>query len=76
MNYNKPLNPRDYPEAKLLRQTEPYHFERKRHRLGEFPRPSQANVNQPNQRVKMPDFRQSTADYWRGIYEQYLKGRT
>ena len=69
------LNPRDYLGAKLLRQTEPYHFQRKSHRLGEFPRPAQPNINQPNQKVKMPDIRQSTVDYWRSIYEQYLKRR-
>ena len=70
------LNPRDYPEARLLRQTEPYAFQRKRHRLGEFPRAAQANVNQPNQRVRMPNFRQSTIAYWIGVYQDYLKGRT
>ena len=69
------LNPRGYPEAKLVRQTEPYHFQRKIHRLGEFPRPAQANTNQPNQKIKMPNFRQSTADYWLSVYKDYLKGR-
>ena len=73
---NKPLNPRDYPGAKFLRQTEPYHFQRKRHGPGEFPRPAQPNINQPNQKVKMPDFRQGTVDYWIALYQDYLRRRT
>ena len=72
---NKPLNPRDYPEAKLLRRIEPYHFQRKRHSLGEFPRPAQANTNQPNQKIRMPDFKESTVDYWLNVYKDYLKRR-
>ena len=69
------LNPRDYPGAKLLRRIEPYHFQRKRHSLGEFPRPAQPNVNQQNQKARMPNFRQSTIAYWVGLYQDYLKGR-
>jgi len=64
---------RNYPEANLLRQTEPYAFQRKRHRLGEFPRASQPNTSQPNQKYQMPNYRQSTIDYWIGVYNDYIK---
>ena len=73
---NKALNPRGYPEAKLVRQTEPYHFQRKRHRPGEFPRAPQANTYQPNQKYPRPNWMQGTADYWRGIYESYIRRKS
>ena len=72
---DKRLNPRDYPEAKLLRQTEPYAFERKRHRLGEFSRAAQANTYQPNQRYPRPNWMGGTVDYWLSIYLDYVTRR-
>lgn len=72
---DKPLNPRNYPEARLLREIEPYHFERKRHQLGEFPRPAQPNTSQPNQKPAPIGFGMTQEDYYKKVYENYLKGR-
>ena len=49
----------------------PYKWQRKRHRLGEYPRPSQPNTSQPNQIMRPVG--NSTKEYWVNVYEDYLK---
>lgn len=67
-------NPRDYPEADQLRQTEPYHFQRSRDSShSAYPRPAQANTSQPNQKGTPTGWGLSTGDYWQGVFDDYLK---
>lgn len=67
-------NPRDYPEAQLLRKTEPYAFQRRRDAMhSSYPRPAQANTSQPNQISSRTGWGMSTQAYWQGVFEDYLK---
>lgn len=66
---NRPLNPRDYPAARLLRRREPYAFQRKRHTLSEYPRPAQPNKNQQVARPPKPEG--TDAQYWIDVYKKY-----
>jgi len=69
-------NPRDYPEARALRQTEPYAFQRHRDSMhSSYPRPAQANTNQPNQVNTQTSWGVSTQDYWNSVRDNYLKRR-
>ena len=71
----KPLNPRDYPRAKLLRQTEPYAFQSKKSSLhSNFPRASQPNTFQPNQLPSLMGW--GMEDYWQNVFNDYRKRRT
>jgi len=59
--------PRSYPAARLLRATEPYHYQRARNTIHySQPRPSQPNTNQPNARVKK-GWGMSSREYWDSI---------
>lgn len=60
---------------RLLHQTDPYAFQRKRHRLGEYPRPAQPNISQPNQLPKPQGWGLSTSEYWNEVFNDYLKRR-
>jgi len=66
---------REWTEQDLLREREPYHFQRKRHRPGEYPRPPQPNTKQPNQKVNLPVWGMSTRDYWYSVFKNYLDRR-
>jgi len=67
-------HPRNYPEAQSLRQTEPYSFQRRRDSLhSSYPRPVQANTNQPNAKGKITGWGLSTRDYWQGVFQGYLR---
>lgn len=67
-------NPRDYAAARLLRQTEPYHFQRDRQILNKQPRPPQPGL-QPNQKLNNVGWGMSTSDYWSSIMKDYLSRR-
>ena len=59
---------------RLLRQTEPYAFQRSR--IGAHnaaPRPAQPNTSQPNQITRT--FGSTTQEYWGNVYKGYLKRR-
>lgn len=63
-------------EEKNLRKTEPYASQRRRAGLhSSFPRPAQANTSQPNAKPPMVGWGMSTAEYWQGQFEDYLKRR-
>jgi len=72
---NEPLNPRDYPAAKLLRQIEPYAHQRDRQLFNKQPRMAQANTNQPNQKPRISGWGMTTMEYWSGVFENYQKRR-
>ena len=65
------LNPRDYPAARVLRETEPYHFERARQHSN-YPRPPQPNTSQPNQKFTT-GWGMTTQEYWNSILKDYKK---
>lgn len=52
----------------------PYKFQRLRHRLGEFPRPSQPAI-QPNEKLALPVWGMSTTDYWDSVFKSYMNRR-
>jgi len=59
-----------FASVKLLRRREPYHYQRGRHGLDEYPRPAQPNMNQP---VKKPAQPLSTdRQYWIDVYKKYI----
>lgn len=58
---------------KLFHQGEPYHFQRFRHRLGEYPRPPQPNTYQPNRNFRIKATR--TREYFQKAFEDYLDRR-
>jgi len=59
---------------KLTRQTEPYHFQRKRNAIhSSYPRPAQPNISQPNQIMQV--WGSTTQGYWGNIFNDYLKRR-
>lgn len=64
--------PRDYAAAQLVRQREPYHYQRNRQSLNRQPRPSQANTNQPNQKIGLAGWGLSTRQYWQDVFNNYL----
>lgn len=64
--------PRDFSSARLLRQREPYHYQRRRQHSN-YPRPAQPAV-QPNQKVT-PSMN-NDGEYWDGVYKDYLKRRS
>jgi len=51
----------------------PYQYERKRHRLGEYPRPPQPNTSQPNQKVRVQG--NTTSEYWNNAQKKYMDRR-
>lgn len=53
----------------------PYRFQRLRHRLGEYPRPPQPNISQPNQKPSPQGWGQSTSEYWHEVFDNYLRRR-
>ena len=61
---------------KLLRQIEPYAFQRSRNAIhNAAPRPPQPNTNQPNASVKTSQG-STTRDYWGNVFNDYLKRRS
>ena len=72
---NPPLNPRNTPIDRLVRNSEPYHFQRDRQRMNNKPRPAQPNTSQPNQKITVNPWGMSTMDYWGGIMKDYLNRR-
>jgi len=54
----------------LVRDIEPYHFQRKLRRLSDYPRPAQPNTYQPNQRFRIKASK--TREYWDKAYQNYL----
>jgi len=58
----------------LTHQGEPYHFQRGRQHSN-YPRASQPNTSQPNQKVSLPAWGISSHDYWNSILVDYLKRR-
>ena len=66
---------RDYPEARMLRQTEPYAYQRSRNaKHWSFSRPAQPNTSQPNQRP-LQGWGMSSFEYWGAVYQKYLNRR-
>ena len=59
----------------MLQTRGPYDYERLRHRLGEYPRPSQPNTSQPNQRMRYSGWGQNTREYWGEVFQNYMKRR-
>lgn len=53
----------------------PYKYQRKRHRLGEYPRPPQPNTSQPNQLPAPQGWGVDTRSYWGEVFSDYLKRR-
>jgi len=66
---------RQYPAARLTRETEPYHFQRDRQLGNKQPRPAQPNTYQPNQKPRPVGWGQSTRDYWDNVFSEYLERR-
>ena len=64
----------DFTPERLTRQREPYHFQRLRHRPGEYPRAPQPGI-QPNQKLALPVWGMSTRDYWNSVFKSYLDRR-
>lgn len=59
---------------RLTKQTEPYHFQRKRNAIhSSYPRPPQPNISQPNQITRV--FGATTQEYWGNIFNDYMKRR-
>ena len=59
---------------KLTRQTEPYHFQRKRNAIhSSYSRPAQPNISQPNQITRV--WGSTTQEYWGNVLNDYLKRR-
>lgn len=52
----------------------PYKWQRKRHRLGEYPRPPQPAI-QPNQLPSPKGWGMNSRDYWNTVFSEYLKRR-
>ena len=68
------IQPRDFASARLLRQKEPYHFQRWRASIhSNYPRPAQPNTFQPNAITRPRANNQR--DYWDEVYNQYLARR-
>ena len=60
---------------KLLKQTEPYAFQRTRNAIhNAAPRPPQPNTNQPNAKVRVSRGL-TTQDYWGNVFKDYMKHR-
>lgn len=59
---------------KLTKQTEPYHFQRKRNAIhSSYPRPPQPNTRQPNQITRV--WGSTTQEYWGNVFNDYMKRR-
>lgn len=56
--------------ARLLRQTEPYHFTRPLVQQSNYPRPPQPAI-QPNQLEKEVRMRGINPDYWDNLIKEY-----
>ena len=70
-----PNNPRDYAEARLLRASEPYHYQRQRSSThSNYPRTAQPNISQPNQR-SLEGWGMTTREYWDNVFSDYLRRR-
>jgi len=59
-------------EERILRQEEPYHFQRDRQIDNAQPRPSQPNTFQPNQAPMLMGWGMSTQQYYNTVFENYL----
>ena len=69
------MNPRQSNREKLLRQTEPYAFQRGRDSIhSAYPRPPQPSI-QPNQKPRLSGWGLNSRDYWDSLFSDYLKGR-
>lgn len=64
----------DRPEARLLRQREPYHFQRNRQIGNKQPRPPQPGL-QPNRQLSIQGWGGGTQAYWDEVFKAYLKRR-
>jgi len=61
--------------ARLMRQREPYSYQRRRNTIHwNYPRASQPNTNQPNQRP-LQGWGMSSLEYWSAVYQKYLNRR-
>lgn len=61
---------------KLMRQTEPYAFQRSRSTIhSAYPRPAQPNTRQPNAKMRLTGWGQTTQGYWTNISQDYMKRR-
>lgn len=61
---------------KLMKQTEPYAFQRKRNAIhSSQPRPPQANTSQPNAKMRPVGWGMSTQEYWGNAWNDYMKRR-
>lgn len=59
---------------KLLKQTEPYAFQRKRNAVHtSYPRPPQPNTRQPNQITRV--WGSTTQEYWGNVFKNYISRR-
>ena len=58
-----------------LRQSEPYHFQRDRRQLSDYPRPAQPNTSQPNQLPAPAGWGMGTGEYWNLVFKEYLNRR-
>ena len=70
----RPTNPRNYPAARLLRQSELYQSQGNRQRLDAYPRPAQPNMSQPNQKT-LQGWGMTTTEYWENVFKNYLRRR-
>ena len=68
-------NPRDSIIERQLRQTEPYKFQRDRQLFNKQPRLAQPNTSQPNQLPLLSGWEMTTEDYYREVFQNYLKRR-
>jgi len=63
----------------IVRKTQmgsPYSFQRKRNTIHwNYPRLAQPNTYQPNQKPKRVGWGMGNGDYWRQIFDDYMKGR-
>lgn len=64
----------DYTEARMLRQKEPYTYQRSRNAIHwAYPRPTQANLSQPNQK-SFNGWGMSSFEYWSQISNRKKTG--
>ena len=56
-----------------VQKQSPYNFQRNRQLFNKQPRPSQANISQPNARGPLVGWGLSTQEYWQSVFEDYLQ---
>lgn len=69
------MQDRQYQEARLLRQSEPYAHQRNRQIGNKQPRPAQPNTYQPNRLPALQGWGGTTREYWESVFSNYLKRR-